>query len=74
MEKRRVVVTGLGVLSPVGNTLEEFWRALVEGVSGVATVTRFDVSDYPTKIAGEVKGFDPLHYIDKKEQRRADLT
>ncbi len=80
MDKRRVVVTGLGALTPVGNTADEFWSALKEGRSGVGPITKFDASVknaqgehcYPTRIAGEVKGFDPLKYVDKKEARRLD--
>jgi len=72
--KRRVVVTGLGVISPIGNSVEEFWNNLKEGVSGIDKLTRFDASEFSTKIAGEVKNFDPLKYIDKKESRRLDLT
>jgi 3-oxoacyl-[acyl-carrier-protein] synthase II len=70
----RVVVTGMGVVSPLGNSVDQFWEALLSGKSGVGTVTRFDVSDYPTKIAGEVKNFDGSTWIDKKELRRMDLA
>jgi 3-oxoacyl-[acyl-carrier-protein] synthase II len=69
---RRVVVTGLGTLSPVGNTADEFWSALVQGRSGVGLITKFDSAGYPTRIAGEVKNFDPLNFVDKKEARRLD--
>jgi 3-oxoacyl-[acyl-carrier-protein] synthase II len=72
--KRRVVITGLGVISPVGNTVEEFWEALKAGRSGVTKISRFDPSKFTTQIAAEVKGFDPLKYIDKKEARRMDLS
>ncbi len=72
MDKRRVVMTGMGAVTPVGNTAEEFWAALIGGRSGIGPITRFDSSDYPTRIAGEVKGFDPLKYIDKKEERKFD--
>jgi 3-oxoacyl-[acyl-carrier-protein] synthase II len=68
----RVVVTGLGALTPLGNSADEFWAALQEGKSGVGPITRFDATDYPTRIAGEVRGFDPLTYVDKKEARRLD--
>lgn len=71
--KRRVVITGLGALTPIGNTVKEFWKGLCEGKSGIGLITRFDASDYPTKIAGEVKGFDPLNYVDKKEVKKMDL-
>jgi 3-oxoacyl-[acyl-carrier-protein] synthase II len=72
--KRRVVVTGMGVISPIGNSVEELWSNLKSGVSGIDKVTRFDASEFSTKIAGEVKDFDPSKYIDKKEARRMDLT
>ncbi|HEY7538492.1 MAG TPA: beta-ketoacyl-ACP synthase II [Methylomirabilota bacterium] len=72
MSTRRVVVTGLGTLSPVGNTADEFWSALVQGRSGVGLITKFDTAGYPTRIAGEVKNFDPLNFVDKKEARRLD--
>jgi 3-oxoacyl-[acyl-carrier-protein] synthase II len=72
VEKRRVVVTGLGALTPVGNTADEFWDALRSGRSGIGEITRFDASAYPTRIAGEVRGFDPLEFVDKKEARRLD--
>jgi len=68
----RTVITGMGVVTPLGNSVEEYWSALLAGKSGVATITRFDVSDYPTKIAAEVKGFDSSSVIDKKEARRMD--
>lgn len=69
-----MVITGLGVISPVGNNIEEFWEALISGKSGAGKITRFDVSNFTTQIAAEVKGFDPLNYIDKKEARRMDLS
>jgi len=69
---RRVVVTGLGTLSPVGNTADEFWSSLVQGRSGVGMITKFDTAGYPTRIAGEVRNFDPLDFVDKKEARRLD--
>lgn len=70
--KNRAVITGMGVISPVGNTLEEFWNHLIEGQSGIDFVTRFDVSEMPTKVAGEVKNFEPTDWLDKKESRRMD--
>jgi len=70
----KAVVTGMGVVTPVGNSVDQLWQALLKGESGVGTVTRFDVSAYSTRIAAEVKGFDPLKYFDKKELKRADLT
>jgi 3-oxoacyl-[acyl-carrier-protein] synthase II len=68
----RVVVTGLGVISPVGTGKDAFWQNLIAGKSGIGPVTRFDVSDMPTKIAGEINDFDPGLYMDKKEARRMD--
>ncbi|BAH44600.1 MULTISPECIES: beta-ketoacyl-ACP synthase II [Brevibacillus] len=70
--KRRVVITGVGVVSPVGNDAQTFWNSLLEGKSGIDRVAAFDASDYPTQIAGEVKNFDPEQYMDKKEIRRTD--
>ena len=70
---RRVVVTGLGAVTPVGNHLEEYWNSLVEGVCGVDFITRFDVSDKKVKVAAEVKNFDPLEYFEKSELRKNDL-
>jgi 3-oxoacyl-[acyl-carrier-protein] synthase II len=72
VDARRVVITGAGALTPVGNTAEEFWAALIQGKSGIGPVTRFDASLLTTKIAGELKGFDPLRYIDKKDDRKFD--
>lgn len=69
---KRVVITGMGVISPVGTGLDNFWSALTSGVSGIARITRFDPTDFSTKIAGEVKDFDPSGYIEKKEARRMD--
>jgi len=70
----RVVITGMGLVSPLGNSLEEFWPALLAGKSGVGPISRFDTSVYPTRIAAEVKEFDPSVYMDKKESRRMDLS
>ncbi|HBT20025.1 MAG TPA: beta-ketoacyl-[acyl-carrier-protein] synthase II [Peptococcaceae bacterium] len=72
MKKNRVVITGIGVISPVGTGKEKFWEALIEGRSGISEITHFDVKDYPTKIAGEVKDFNPFDYIDKKDVKRMD--
>jgi 3-oxoacyl-[acyl-carrier-protein] synthase II len=69
----RVVVTGLGAVAPNGIGVEPFWDNLIRGVSGVATITRFDASKHDCQIAGEVKGFDPLNWIEKKEVRKMDL-
>ncbi len=70
----RVVITGMGAVTPVGNSVGEFWEALKAGKSGIDRVTKFDSTDFTTKIAGEVKNFDPLDCIDKKEARRMDLS
>ncbi|MGD8921665.1 MAG: beta-ketoacyl-ACP synthase II [Candidatus Zixiibacteriota bacterium] len=72
--KNRVVITGMGVLTPVGNSLDIFWSALLAGKSGITRVTRFDTSEYPSQIAGEVKDFDSAEVIDRKEARRMDLV
>ena len=69
---KRVVITGLGAITPVGNTAAEFWQSLTNGVSGIGPITRFDASDFTTRIAGEVKGFEPTQFIDKKEAKRMD--
>lgn len=70
--KNRVVITGLGAITPIGIGAEQFWTSLLAGKSGITRITRFDASDYSTQIAGEVKDFDPAHYIDKKEAKRMD--
>jgi 3-oxoacyl-[acyl-carrier-protein] synthase II len=72
MSRRRVVVTGLGLVTPVGIGTEETFSALVGGKSGIGPITLFDASTYPTRIAGEVKGFDPSKFMDRKEARRND--
>jgi 3-oxoacyl-[acyl-carrier-protein] synthase II len=72
VEPRRVVVTGLGALTPVGNTTEEYWSALTHGKSGIGPITKFDATGYPTRIAGEIRNFDETRYVDKKEARRLD--
>lgn len=72
MPTRRVVVTGLGALTPIGNTLEEYWNGLSNGVSGAALTTQFDTSKFKTRFSCEVKNFDPTQFIDKKEARRMD--
>jgi 3-oxoacyl-[acyl-carrier-protein] synthase II len=70
---RRVVITGIGFVSPLGIGVEKNWEALLRGESGIGPITRFDASRHSTRIAGEVKGFDPLEFIDKREVRRMDL-
>jgi 3-oxoacyl-[acyl-carrier-protein] synthase II len=72
MTSRRVVITGLGALTPIGNTLTEYWNGLINGVSGAAPITRFDASKFKTKFACEVKNFDVHNFIDRKEARRMD--
>lgn len=69
---RRVVVTGMGVISPIGNTVEEFWNNIKEKKVGIGSLTKFDTNDYKVKLAAEVKGFDPLQYMDKKEAKRME--
>jgi 3-oxoacyl-[acyl-carrier-protein] synthase II len=71
--KTRVVVTGLGAVTPLGNSVPEYWRAVCEGRSGVGPITRFDPKRLDARIAGEVKGFDPLRVIEKKELKKLDL-
>ena len=70
--KRRVVVTGLGAITPVGNDVATTWEALKQGKSGTAPITKFDATNFPVRFAAEVKGFDPLEYMDRKEAKRAD--
>jgi len=72
LSRRRVVVTGLGIVSPVGIGVAEAWSNIVAGKSGIARITRFDASAYASNIAGEVKGFDPTQYVSPKEVRRFD--
>jgi len=69
---RRVVVTGMGALTPIGNNLQDYWKGLVEGVSGADLITHFDASKFKTRFACEVKGFDPANYFDRKESRKMD--
>ena len=70
--KRRVVITGLGAVTPLGNTVEDTWEGICAGRSGVGKITKFDTTAYETKIAGELKHFDPLNFVSKKELRRLD--
>lgn len=70
--KRRVVVTGMGAITPVGNDVATTWRSLIEGKSGTAPITKFDASTFPVKFAAEIKGFNPLEYMERKEAKRAD--
>jgi 3-oxoacyl-[acyl-carrier-protein] synthase II len=70
--KTRIVITGLGVVTPLGNDIQALWSALVHGRSGIGQITRFDASQFPSRIAGEVAGFDPLHFMGSKEAHRTD--
>ena len=70
MEKRRVVITGLGTVNPLGNTVAESWAAAKAGKCGIAPITQFDTTDFKCKLAGEVKDFDPETVVDKKEVRK----
>ena len=72
MEKRRVVITGLGIVSPVGNTVEEAWNSITAGKSGVKPMTRLNPDDYPAKVAAEIRDFDPEQCVEKKEARKMD--
>lgn len=70
---KRVVVTGMGMVSPLGIGVKENWEAICQGRSGIGPVTRFDITDFPSKIAGEVKGFNPEDFMDKKETKKMDI-
>ncbi len=73
MTRRRVVITGLGIISPVGNTVEQAWQNILAGRSGIDRITRFDASSFPVQIAGEVKDFDVTKYIPARDARRMDI-
>ncbi|WP_138416452.1 beta-ketoacyl-ACP synthase II [Aquibacillus sediminis] len=73
MEKRRVVVTGLGAVTPVGNTIDTIWDNLIQGNSGIDFLTRINTEDFPAKVSGEIKDWDPSLYMEKKEAKRMDL-
>ena len=72
MSLKRVVVTGLGALTPLGNTASEYWSGMINGTSGADMITHFDVEHFKTKFACEVKGFDVLDFLDRKESRKMD--
>jgi 3-oxoacyl-[acyl-carrier-protein] synthase II len=72
MSRRRVVVTGMGALTPIGNDVSEFWESLISGVSGAANITYFDASKFKTKFACEIKGYNPEDYFERKEARKMD--
>ncbi len=69
---RRVVVTGMGALTPIGNNLQDYWKGLVDGVSGAGLITHFDTTKFKTKFACEIKNYDPANYFDRKESRKMD--
>ena len=73
MSKRRVVITGMGIVSPVGNSIDEAWRTIIAGQSGITRITRFDTATFSSQVAGEVKNFDVTAYLNPKEARRMDL-
>ena len=73
METRRVVITGMGAVTPLGNNVSAFWQALRDGRNGIAPITKVDVSDSPVKLAGEVRGFDPRDFMDFKAAKRMEL-
>ena len=70
---RRIVITGLGLVSAVGIGTDETWQAILAGESGIAPITRFDTTDFACKIAAEVKGFDPLQFVEKKELKKMGM-
>ncbi|MEY2835681.1 MAG: beta-ketoacyl-ACP synthase [Bacteroidota bacterium] len=72
METKRVVITGIGAITPIGNTAAAYWQGLLDGVSGADNITLFDASKFKTQFACEVKGFDPVAYLDRKEARKVD--
>ena len=72
MSKRRVVVTGMGIISPVGNDIASAWERVLKGVSGIGPVTHFDTSAYSTRIAGQVSGFDPAQWMPIKDVKKMD--
>jgi len=72
MQLKRVVVTGMGALTPLGNSIDEYWNGLINGVSGANTITQFNAEKFRTKFACEVKNFDPVQFLDRKEARKID--
>ncbi|MGB1122789.1 MAG: beta-ketoacyl synthase N-terminal-like domain-containing protein, partial [Flavobacteriales bacterium] len=73
MELKRVVVTGLGAITPLGNDMPTYWKGLVNGVSGAARITKFDATNFKTQFACEVKDWDVSEFLDRKESRKMDL-
>ncbi|MEL6157933.1 MAG: beta-ketoacyl-ACP synthase II [Cyanobacteria bacterium J06623_5] len=71
LEKKRVVITGMGAITPIGNTLETYWQGLMNGANGIGKISAFDASQHGSQIAGEVKGFDPLDYMERKDIKRS---
>ena len=71
--ERRVVITGLGAITPLGNNVEEFWKGIKEGNCGIDQITKFDTTDFKVKLAAEVKGYNPEDYFEKREAKRLDL-
>jgi 3-oxoacyl-[acyl-carrier-protein] synthase II len=69
-ERPKVVITGMGMITPLGLNIQETWKNLIAGESGIGPITRFDTTEFPVHIAGEVKEFDPTHYMSSKEARR----
>ena len=72
MQTKRIVLTGIGTLNPLGNNLETYWNNLINGVSGADMITLFDASKFKTRFACEIKGFDPTEFMDRKEARKLD--
>ena len=72
MELKRVVVTGMGALTPLGNTVNDYWNGLINGVSGADMITLFDASKFKTRFACEIKGFEPTNFLERKEARKID--
>ncbi len=72
MELKRVVVTGIGALTPIGNNLQDYWNNLLGGVSGAEPITLFDAAKFKTRFACELKNYDPLSFLDRKEARKLD--
>jgi 3-oxoacyl-[acyl-carrier-protein] synthase II len=73
IELKRVVITGMGAITPLGNSVDEFWKNIAAGKSGVDMITKFDTADFKTKFAAEVKGFNAAAYFDRNEARKYDL-
>lgn len=70
MNRPRVVITGLGTINPLGDSVNKYWEGLLSGTSGISPITLFDASELPCRIAGEIKSFNPLDFFDRKEARR----